>query len=190
MAKILSSSFIFLFYVLLLVNTSEQQQQLINSTTTATCNFTTCNSERIACSSNLDCDCFSLTSISNKGICASTVFSCASVVRCNMDNVTCSIESTICVNSTRCGQPICYPLAMANKQICPPKTVTTTTLHTTTTGKEFCLANLKTIRTNYFYVLIVHSTSTTKSTTKITTTTQKTTTTGKICSTVGTDSSS
>ncbi|CAF0943789.1 unnamed protein product [Adineta steineri] len=123
MAKVLSSSFIFLFYVLLLVNASEQQQQ-INSTTTATCNFTACNSERIACSSNLDCDCFSLTSNPNIGICASTICSCASVVRCNMDNITCSIEGTICVNSTRCGQPVCYPLAMANKQICPPKTVT------------------------------------------------------------------
>ncbi|CAF0758529.1 unnamed protein product [Adineta steineri] len=97
---------------------------MVNSTTTATCNFTACNSQGISCSSNLDCDCFSLTSNSNKGICASTVFSCASVVRCNMDNVTCSIEGTICVSSTRCGQPICYPLPMANEQICRPKTVT------------------------------------------------------------------
>ncbi|CAF3853051.1 unnamed protein product [Adineta steineri] len=118
-------------------NTSEQQQPLINSTTTATCNYTTCNSQRISCSSNLDCDCFSLTSNSNIGICATTIFSCTSVVRCNMDNVTCSIASTICVNSTRCGQPICYPLPMANKQICPPKTITitTTTQKTTNTTK-------------------------------------------------------
>ncbi|CAF3857950.1 unnamed protein product, partial [Adineta steineri] len=97
---------------------------IVNSTTTATCNFTACNSQRIACSSNPDCDCFSLTSNPNTGICASTIFSCSNFVRCNMYNITCSIESTICVNSTRCGQPICYPLPMANKQICPPKTVT------------------------------------------------------------------
>ncbi|CAF0985104.1 unnamed protein product [Adineta steineri] len=110
---------------------------VINSTTTATCNFTACNSQRISCSSNLNCDCFSLTSNSNIGICALSTLSCESFVRCNMDNVTCSIESTICVNSTRCGQPICYPLPMANKQICPPKTVTitTTTQKTTTTIK-------------------------------------------------------
>ncbi|CAF1263870.1 unnamed protein product [Adineta steineri] len=110
----------------------------VNSTTTATCNFTACNSQRISCSSNLNCDCFSLTSNSNIGICALATLSCESFVRCNMDNVTCSIESTICVNSTRCGQPVCYPLPLANKQICPPKTVTsaTTTQKSTTTTKK------------------------------------------------------
>ncbi|CAF1132616.1 unnamed protein product [Adineta steineri] len=166
---------------------------LVNSTTTATCNYTACNSQRIACSSNLDCNCFSLSSNSNIGICAVVTLSCTSVVRCNMDNVTCSIESTICVNSTRCGQPICYPLAMANKQICPPKSVTTTTLHTTTTGNAFCLANLKPIRAKYIQQaqpnlqqrVITTTTQKTTTTTKklTTTTTQKPTTSTKISTT-------
>ncbi|CAF0989424.1 unnamed protein product [Adineta steineri] len=137
--------------------TSQRLDDLaFNSTTTATCNFTACNSQRISCSSNLNCDCFSLTSNSNIGICTLATLSCESFVRCNMDNITCSIESTICVNSTRCGQPVCYPLPLANKQICPPKTIST------------------------------HTTSTTKSTTKSTTTTQKTTTTTKRLTTITT----
>ncbi|CAF1356244.1 unnamed protein product, partial [Rotaria sordida] len=124
------SSFIFvlLFYVLAFVNTSQGQKPTISATTTTVCNFTICNSQRASCSSNLDCDCFSLTSNGNAGICGSTVFSCASVVRCNIDNVTCPIDNTVCVNSTRCGQPVCYPLVFANKLVCPMiATVTTST---------------------------------------------------------------
>ncbi|CAF2710890.1 unnamed protein product [Rotaria sp. Silwood2] len=52
------------------------------------------------------------------------------MVRCNSDNVTCSIPQTICVSGTRCQQPVCYPMPLANIQICPPSarpTSTTTT---------------------------------------------------------------
>ncbi|CAF3826462.1 unnamed protein product [Rotaria sp. Silwood1] len=44
------------------------------------------------------------------------------MVRCNLDNVTCSIPQTICVSGTRCQQPACYPMPLANIQICPPST--------------------------------------------------------------------
>ncbi|CAF0931267.1 unnamed protein product [Adineta steineri] len=180
---------------LLQIHAADEWSVLNVNSTIATCNFNACNSERISCSSNLNCDCFSLTSNSSVGICALATLSCESFVRCNMDNVTCSIDSTICVNSARCGKPICYPLPLANKQICPPKTVTTTTLRPTTTGKELCLANLKAIRTK-----VIIRTTTTKPTTKITTTTQQSTTIteistttstpkGKICSIIATDSS-
>ncbi|CAF0840051.1 unnamed protein product [Adineta steineri] len=109
-----------------------------NTTTIATCNFTACSSQRILCSDNHDCECFSLTTSPTVGICASAVLPCTSVVRCNADNKTCSVENTVCVNSTRCGQPVCYPLALANKLICPKNTTvatTTTTKITTTTAK-------------------------------------------------------
>ncbi|CAF1497145.1 unnamed protein product [Adineta steineri] len=143
-------------------------QKRINSTI-ATCNFNACNSERISCSSNLNCDCFSLTSNSSVGICALATLSCESFVRCNMDNVTCSIDSTICVNSARCGKPICYPLPLAHKQICPPKTVT---IRTTTTKPA----------TN-----ITTTTQQSTTITEISTTTP--TPKGKICSIIATDSS-
>ncbi|CAF5097929.1 unnamed protein product, partial [Rotaria sp. Silwood1] len=57
---------------------------------------------------------------------------CWRQVRCNSDNVTCSIPQTICVNSTRCQQPVCYPSALASIQICPPSAAPT---RGTTTSK-------------------------------------------------------
>ncbi|CAF1307628.1 unnamed protein product [Rotaria sp. Silwood1] len=89
----------------------------------ATCNSTVCKSSSTPCSSNLDCECFSLTNTVNgsiSGICAIAALPCSSMVRCNSDNITCSITQTICVNSTRCQKPVCYPMALANIQICPP----------------------------------------------------------------------
>ncbi|CAF4472838.1 unnamed protein product [Rotaria sp. Silwood2] len=89
----------------------------------ATCNPTLCRSPSSPCSSNFDCECFSLTSTFNgtiSGICAAADLSCTSMARCNSDNITCSIAHTMCVNSTRCQQPVCYPMALANIQICSP----------------------------------------------------------------------
>ncbi|CAF5018905.1 unnamed protein product, partial [Rotaria sp. Silwood1] len=88
----------------------------------ATCNPTVCKSSSLSCSSNLDCECFSLTNPINNdssGICAVADLFCGSMVPCNSDNVTCSIAQTICVNSTRCQQSACYPMPLANIQICP-----------------------------------------------------------------------
>ncbi|CAF3698803.1 unnamed protein product [Rotaria sp. Silwood1] len=107
----------------------------------ATCNSTLCKSSSLPCSSNLDCECFSLTNRVNttsSGICAVADLSCTSMVRCNSDNVTCSIAQTICVNNTRCQQPVCYPMALANIQICPPSARPTSTT-ITTRSKEFQL---------------------------------------------------
>ncbi|CAF1150355.1 unnamed protein product [Adineta steineri] len=133
--KISSLILVFFYYTIVLVNISEQQQ-LPNSTTVSICNFTACNSQSTLCSSNRDCECFSLTISPSVGICALAVLRCTDVVRCNTDNRTCPIENTVCVNSTRCGQPVCYSLALANKLVCPRNTTattTTTTVRTTTT---------------------------------------------------------
>ncbi|CAF2710874.1 unnamed protein product [Rotaria sp. Silwood2] len=127
----------------------------------ATCNSTLCKSSSLPCSSNLDCECFSLTNTANttsSGICAVAGLSCTSMVRYNSDNVTCSIAQTICVNSTRCQQPVCYPMPLANIQICPPSARPTSTTTTSRTSSA-------TIRTTT-------KTSTTTSTT-ISTTTRK-----------------
>ncbi|CAF5042875.1 unnamed protein product [Rotaria sp. Silwood1] len=96
----------------------------------ATCNSTLCKPSATTCSSNLDCECFSLTNTVNgtiSGICAIAALPCSSMLRCNSDNITCSIAQTICVNSTRCQQPVCYPMPLANIQICPPNRITTLT---------------------------------------------------------------
>ncbi|CAF2976560.1 unnamed protein product [Rotaria sp. Silwood2] len=105
--------------------------------TLATCNSTLCKSSSLPCSSNLDCECFSLANTVNaiaSGICAFAALPCSSMVRCNSDNITCSIPQTICVNSTRCQQPVCYPMALANIQICPPNRITSPTSTVTTTN--------------------------------------------------------
>ncbi|CAF0999436.1 unnamed protein product [Adineta steineri] len=132
--KFSSLILVFFYYIIVLVNISEQQQ-LPNSTTVSICNFTACNSQQTLCSSNRDCECFSLTIKPSVGICALAVLRCTDVVRCNTDNRTCPIENTVCVNSTRCSQPVCYPLALANKLVCPAATTTTTVRTTTTTAR-------------------------------------------------------
>ncbi|CAF1329715.1 unnamed protein product [Rotaria sordida] len=147
----------FMLYVLLTASLYHSQLQTTAQSTTpspsvalATCNPTVCKPSSLPCSSNLDCECFSLTSAANgtiSGICAVADLSCTSVVRCNSDNVTCSIAHTICVNSTRCQQPVCYPMALANIQICPPNAITSATLSplaTTTSGRP----NLSTLTTS------------------------------------------
>ena len=91
---------------------------------TATCNPQSCKNS--PCSTNVDCECLSLTNNSTVGVCAALVLSCTSLVRCNSDNRTCPIENTICVNNTRCQHPVCYPFALADKQICPSSVTTTT----------------------------------------------------------------
>ncbi|CAF2803990.1 unnamed protein product [Rotaria sp. Silwood2] len=103
----------------------------------ATCNSSLCKTSATFCSSNLDCECFSLTNTVNgsiSGICAIAALPCSSMIRCNSDNITCSIAQTICVNSTRCQKPVCYPMALAYIQICPPNRITTMTPTVTTSS--------------------------------------------------------
>ncbi|CAF0952773.1 unnamed protein product [Adineta steineri] len=127
---------VFFYYIMILVNISEQQQ-LPNSTTISICHFTASNSQRTPCSSNRDCDCFSLTISPSVGICALAVLPSTDIVRCNMDNRTCPIENAVYINDTRCGQPGCYALASAHKLVCPRNTTstTTTTVRTTLTSR-------------------------------------------------------
>ncbi len=91
---------------------------------TATCYPTGCKTS--SCSSNVDCECLSLASNAANGICAAVVLSCTNVLPCNPDNLTCPIENTICVTNTRCQRPVCYPLALADRRVCPSPTATTT----------------------------------------------------------------
>jgi hypothetical protein len=90
---------------------------------TAICNPIACKTSR--CSTNVDCECLSFTSNPTIGVCAALLLSCTSVARCNSER-TCPIENTICVNNTRCQYPVCYPLALADKQICPSSVTTMT----------------------------------------------------------------
>ena len=68
------------------------------------------------------------------GMCADTVVSCQALTPCANDNVTCSAPNTICVNNTRCGVPMCYPIALASSLICPSLNSASST---TTTGQFF-----------------------------------------------------
>ena len=54
------------------------------------------------------------------GMCADTVVSCSHLTRCQDDNITCSVPNTICVNNTRCGEPVCFPIERASSTACPP----------------------------------------------------------------------
>ncbi|CAF2710826.1 unnamed protein product [Rotaria sp. Silwood2] len=139
----------------------------------ATCNSTLCKSPSLPCSSNLDCECFSLTKTVNtttSGICGVAGLSCTSMVRCNSDNVTCSIAQTICVNSTRCQQPVCYPMPLANIQICPPSTRSTSTATTSRTSSTTIRTTTKTSTKTSTTIRTTTKTYTTTSTTIRTTT--------------------
>ncbi|CAF1531084.1 unnamed protein product [Adineta ricciae] len=109
---------IILIYLAIFINRT-QQQTTVNITIT-TCNDFSCNLRRTPCSTNLDCECFAPASNSSTGICASALISCSSLPACDMNNRTCSYSGTICVQNTRCGEPVCYPTLLASTLICPP----------------------------------------------------------------------
>ncbi|CAF4566419.1 unnamed protein product [Rotaria sp. Silwood2] len=90
------------------------------------------------------------------------------MVRCNLDNVTCSIPQTICVSGTRCQQPACYPMPLANIQICPPSarpTNITTTSRTSSTTIRTTTTSSTTIRTTTTSSTTIRTTTTTSTTT-------------------------
>ncbi|CAF1524543.1 unnamed protein product, partial [Adineta ricciae] len=109
---------IILIYLAIFINRT-QQQTIINITIT-TCNDFSCNLRRTPCSTNLDCECFAQASNSSTGICASAMISCSSLPACDMNNRTCSYDGTVCVQNTRCGEPVCYPTLLASTLMCPP----------------------------------------------------------------------
>ncbi|CAF0917972.1 unnamed protein product [Rotaria sordida] len=128
--RLLISIFIWL---LLILTTKMQPNEMVPClSSSSSCGNGT--STKPSCSSNLNCDCFPLAVYSNsstKAICA-YILPCDAVVPCNSSNkFACStVPNTVCVNGTRCQQPVCYPLALTNAKICPPavstKTSTTT----------------------------------------------------------------
>lgn len=71
--------------------------------------------------------------MTGRGLCANTVISCSSLVACQSDNMTCSEPNTVCVNNTRCGVPVCFPISRASNQQCPPLASTNSTA---TAGKH------------------------------------------------------
>ncbi|CAF3462835.1 unnamed protein product, partial [Rotaria socialis] len=82
------------------------------------CQPSTCGAPVASCSTNSDCECLALSS-GGGGVCAA-LLSCSSLTPCLSDNLTCTVPYTVCVVRTRCNKPMCYPLALAVPQVCPP----------------------------------------------------------------------
>jgi hypothetical protein len=115
-----------------------------SSPTCGCCPSPRCATQRVLCSSNIDCECLLMT-VTGGGICANAVISCSTLTRCASDNQTCSLPNTVCVNNTRCNVPVCYPIEQAVRQICPP--VTSQNIRTTLSSKfEFY----------YMLILLLH----------------------------------
>ncbi|CAM4798706.1 unnamed protein product [Rotaria magnacalcarata] len=93
------------------------------------CPSSYCRAKLQPCSINIDCECLLMT-ITGGGMCADTVISCQDLAPCENDNMTCLAPNTICVNNTRCGIPVCYPIDRASSQTCP--SLTSSTSNTTT----------------------------------------------------------
>ncbi|CAF3341418.1 unnamed protein product [Rotaria socialis] len=88
-----------------------------------------CQTKLQPCSINIDCECL-LMAITGGGMCADTVVSCQDLAPCGNGNMTCLVPNTICVNNTRCGIPVCYPIDLASSQRCP--SLTSSNSNTTT----------------------------------------------------------
>ncbi|CAF0799473.1 unnamed protein product [Adineta ricciae] len=89
------------------------------------------------CSGNGACGCFPMAGANNIGICAFLWQSCDELQPCG-PSLDCSDSDHICVHHTRCADhPVCYPLAMAEQDLCPSmqsvKSTTTTSTSTVTT---------------------------------------------------------
>ncbi|CAF1559122.1 unnamed protein product, partial [Didymodactylos carnosus] len=82
------------------------------------CNPNDC--KRVGCSINTDCECLSLTN--GGGMCADALVQCSILTPCENDNQTCRAPNTICIQHSRCNslKPLCYPIALASLQVCPP----------------------------------------------------------------------
>ncbi|CAF1625377.1 unnamed protein product [Rotaria magnacalcarata] len=93
------------------------------------CEPPTCSTRAASCSTNPGCDCLAL-SLGLDGVCAAALPSCSYLTPCSSDNVTCTVSCTVCVINTRCNKPMCYPLALAVPQVCPPLNSSTTTTTT------------------------------------------------------------
>ncbi|CAF3695092.1 unnamed protein product, partial [Rotaria socialis] len=103
-------------------------------TNSSQCQPSTCGARANSCSTNSDCECLALGS-GLSGICVASLLPCSSLTSCLSDNVTCVVSSAICLDSTRCNKPMCYPLALTVPQVCPPlnSSATTSSVSTATT---------------------------------------------------------
>ncbi|CAF3328454.1 unnamed protein product [Rotaria sp. Silwood2] len=117
------------------------------------------------------------------GICGFSALPCSSLTTCSNYNMTCTVPCTVCINSTRCNQPMCYPLAFTVSQVCPPyNSVATTSTVSRSTVTTTAPTTTKSSITTKAPTTTKASTTTTKAptTTKASTTTTKTSTTTTI----------
>lgn len=119
----------------------------------------------LPCSQNIDCICLRMT-INGGGLCADIVLSCKHLTPCGPDNKTCPLPNTVCVDNTRCGFPVCYPVDFASSERCPPissyNTSTVSTKSTEsieTTGSTESIGNTESTESTHtgnFPVLNIH----------------------------------
>ncbi|CAF3619872.1 unnamed protein product [Rotaria sp. Silwood1] len=81
-----------------------------------------------SCSSNTACGCLRLASNNdNSSICAYLSLSCSKLISCAPNNQTCYQPRHVCVEHPRCqNRPLCYPIDMTTREICPLVLPTTT----------------------------------------------------------------
>ncbi|CAF2146067.1 unnamed protein product [Rotaria magnacalcarata] len=79
-----------------------------------------------ACSLNAGCGCLPLSHNNQSSICAFLSISCSELSSCARDNKTCYKPDYTCVKHSRCQTgPVCYPMQMATKSLCPSISSTT-----------------------------------------------------------------
>lgn len=72
------------------------------------------------CSSNTECTCFLKSADDDSGICGFQWVICSKLVPCEPANNHCNKSDHICINHPQCrNNSVCYPIAMADEQICP-----------------------------------------------------------------------
>ncbi len=80
----------------------------------------TCTSQSGLCSSNNACGCLPITFSDNIGICGLLNVSCSRLSPCRPDD-TCQSADFVCVDYSQCSStPLCYPLLMIDRRLCPP----------------------------------------------------------------------
>ncbi|CAF2046393.1 unnamed protein product [Rotaria magnacalcarata] len=78
------------------------------------------------CSTNKDCGCFPLATSDKSGICGFLWVACSRLDPCQTPGNTCEKLDHKCVRHPQCNSaPVCYPISMIDKQICPSSEDTT-----------------------------------------------------------------
>jgi hypothetical protein len=97
----------------------------------SSCVPSSCGSDKISCSTNLECDCLQLVNSSSSAVCGYRL-PCDALITCSSNN-SCPTPGSICINSTHCEKLVCYPMQLALIQVCPSRLVTSTTTTVTAT---------------------------------------------------------